>query len=236
MFGRRKLGSDLVLVCFDALASIFSFHSAPRRRLSSFLFLPPVCLATVDKPILSKNYSSAVLSPQPSWRGGTLTKLLILLPLLIYYLCSSIGGISAALALPGFGPEGNKMLDSLHDEVWGRLAYGPTLAGVLCVSVMAFTGPILEELVFRGFLINALAKRNGFVVAVIAASACFALTHVLQFGVGMHLIPLFFSAITYAMIRIYSGSLTLAIFSHLAINVIVFFPKWVITVLHFAHH
>jgi len=129
--------------------------------------------------------------------------------------------------------KGNETLASIHNEVWSRLAYGSSLAGVLCSSVLSFADPVLEEVVFRGFVVNAIAKPRGFFAAVIGASACFALVHVLQFGFGIHLLPLFFAGLTYAIIRVCSGSLVLAIFAHWTINVVIFLPKWLVAVMHF---
>lgn len=139
------------------------------------------------------------------------------------------------MALSGFGVEGTKTLASIHHDVWGSLAYGSSLAGVVCSSVMSFAGPVLEEVVFTGFVVNAIAKPYGFVVAVVSAPACFALVHGFQFGVGLHLVPLFFAGVTYAVIRLCSGSLLLAVFGHWTINAVIFLPKWVVAVMHFTH-
>jgi membrane protease YdiL (CAAX protease family) len=130
--------------------------------------------------------------------------------------------------------EGAKVLASAHHMVWGRLAYGSSLTGVLCESVTAFVAPILEELVFTGFVINVIAKRYGFVVAVLGASTCFALVHVTQFGVGEHLLLLFLAGVTNGLIRVSSGSLRLAVFGHWIINAVVFLPKWTLALIHFA--
>lgn len=138
------------------------------------------------------------------------------------------------LVLSGFGVEDTKMLASLYNEVWGRQAYGPSLAGVLSSSVLLFASPILEEIVFTGFTLNAIAKRYGSVAAVLGVPVCFALVHAFQFGLGTQLIPLFFAGLTYALIRLSSGSLLLAILGHWTINALVFLPKWVVAVMYFA--
>jgi membrane protease YdiL (CAAX protease family) len=196
-------------------------------------FLVQLSLVCGGVAFLSKKYRSAVWTPQPSWRPGTMIPLLLLLPLFLLYLSRDVRGIRGMIGLSTYGMEGAKALASAHHVVWSRLAYGPSLAGVLCNSVMAFVAPILEDLVFTGFVMNAISKRYGFIAAVLGASTCFAFVHVTQFGVGEHLILLFFDGMTRALIRVFSGSLLLAVFGHWTINAVIFLPKWVLAVIHF---
>ena len=224
--------TSFVLMQCPSFSHFMTPHDAA-YRVSFFVLQLSLTIGCVV--LLSAAYSSAIWVPQPSWQRTALKSLLMLLPIFLFYLSGSIIGTQSAFALSGFGVEGNKMLDSIHNQVWGQLAYGPSLPGVLCVSVMAFVEPVLEEMIFRGFVINALVTRIGFVGAIIGASACFALLHVIQFGVGVHLIPLFFAGATYGIIRVYSGSLAFAVVGHLAVNTVIFLPKWAVALLHFAH-
>jgi membrane protease YdiL (CAAX protease family) len=196
-------------------------------------FLVQLSLVCGSVVFLSKKYRSAVWTPQPSWPRGTAVSLLLLLPLFLFYLSRDVRGIRAMIGLSTYGVEGAKALASAHLVVWGRLAYGLSLAGVLCGSIAVFVAPVLEELVFSGFVINAIAKRHGFVAAVLGASTCFTLVHVPRFGVGQHLLLVFFAGVTCALIRVFSGSLLLAVFGHWTINTVIFLPKWVLAVIHF---
>src|SRR5665213_4542647 len=88
------------------------------------------------------------------------------------------------------------------------------------------------EMLFSGLLANRLTKSFGFAVAILGTPLCFALIHVVQFGIGTHLIALFFAGFTYTVIRFRSGSLWTAVFSHLAINFVIFVPKWAVAIMH----
>jgi membrane protease YdiL (CAAX protease family) len=221
------------LMLWPVLSTFASEHDAGYRVTFFLVQLSLICGAVV---FASRSHTAAAWTPQPSWGRGIAISVLTLLPLFLYHLSSSVQGIQATIALSSFGGEARETLSSIHDETWGRLAYGSSLAGVVCSSVMSFTAPVLEELVFTGFVLNATAKQYGFVVAVVSTSACFALVHVFQFGVGQHLALLFFAGLTYAGIRVLSGSLLLAVFGHCTINVVIFLPKWAIAVLHFSRN
>lgn len=207
-------------------------HDVAYRLAFFFVQLSLTCLAIA---FLSWRYASAIWTPQPPLDRRILVCLFILLPLLLYHLCGSIIGSQSAIALSGLGLEGAKELATVHNEVWGSLAYGSSLTGMVCSSVMSFAAPVLEEVVFTGFLVNAVAKPYGFAIAVVIVPACFALAHGFQFGMGLQLVPLVFAGVTYAIIRLCSGSLLTAVFGHWTINAVIFLPKWVIAVIHFAH-
>jgi membrane protease YdiL (CAAX protease family) len=218
------------LMLWPMLSTFASDHDEGYRVAFFLLQLSLICGAIV---FVSRSHTAAVWTPQPSWGRGITIAGLTLLPLFLYHLASSVQGIQATIALSSFGGEARETLAAIHNETWGRLAYGSSLAGVVCSSVLSFTAPVLEEVVFTGFVVNAIAKPYGFAAAVVGASACFALVHVFQFGVGQHLATLFFAGLTYASIRVLSGSLLLAVFGHCTINAVIFLPKWVIAVLRF---
>jgi membrane protease YdiL (CAAX protease family) len=99
---------------------------------------------------------------------------------------------------------------------------------------MSFAVPVLEEVVFTGSVVNAIAKPYGFVTAVVGVPMCFGLVHVFQFGVGRHLVPVFFAGVTYVAIRVFSGSLLLAVLAHCVVNAVILLPKWVVAVIRFS--
>jgi len=139
------------------------------------------------------------------------------------------------MALPSIASsqELSQTLASMHNDIWSGLAYGASLIGVVCESLTSFVSPVLEEMLFSGLLANRLSKSFGVSVAVLGTPVCFALIHVVQFGIGPHLITLFLAGLTYTTIRFRSGSLRMAVFSHLAINCVIFVPKWAVAVMHF---
>jgi membrane protease YdiL (CAAX protease family) len=79
------------------------------------------------------------------------------------------GVVSVRLYEAILGPPGRPVLD--------RLAGGsPSLLPVVLAGVVV-VGPLLEEILFRGFLQNALAARFGARAAILLASGCWALGH-----------------------------------------------------------
>ena len=183
---------------------------------------------------LSKNYASALWSPPPPSRSHSFRSLVILVPLLLFHLSNWLS-ILSFMALPSIAKsqELSQTLASMHNEIWSGLAYGASLVGVVCESLSSFVSPVLEEMLFSGLLANRLTKSFGVSVAVLGTPVCFALIHVVQFGIGSHLITLFLAGLSYTIIRFRSGSLRMAVFSHLAINFIIFVPKWAVAVMHF---
>jgi membrane protease YdiL (CAAX protease family) len=186
---------------------------------------------------LSKRYASALWYPQTQSRSHRFDFLLILMPLLLFHLSDCLSIFPSIIVLPSIATanELSQTLASMHQDIWGRLAYGSSLTGVVCESIITFVSPVLEEILFSGLLANRLARSFGVTVAVLGAPVCFALIHAVQFGLGPHLIALFFAGLTYTIIRFYSGSLLMAVFSHLAINFVIFVPKWIVAVMHFTH-
>ena len=98
---------------------------------------------------------------------------------------------------------------------------------------MTFVAPVLEETLFTGFLLNAIARPYGFVAAALGVSLCFTFSHTFKFGVGVILIPLAVASLTYSVIRIWCGSLLLAVLAHCTINGVIFIPKWVVATIYF---
>lgn len=87
---------------------------------------------------------------------------------------------------------------------------------VLILAVVLII-PIYEELIFRGFMWSALVNSKlGIVGASLITSGVFAWVH-FQYGV-VELMMIFALALLFGMARLYSGSLKLPIFLHIANN------------------
>lgn len=101
------------------LFSRFTSEHDVGYRVTFFLVqLSLICGVIV---FLSRTYTSAVWRPQPSRGRGIAISLIILLPLLLVYLSSSVRGIHATIALSGFGVEGTQALASSYQDVLGAL-------------------------------------------------------------------------------------------------------------------
>ena len=197
-------------------------------------FAVSLCLDIGFPIFLFKRHGTAIRPPKPA-EPLRLACLWVLMPLLIYHV---IDVINMAGALHSFSraPEADSIreLASTHEEIWGRLAFGSSLTGIILVSITAFTSPILEELVFSGFVINFGLKRFGAIAAIALSAALFSLSHAFQYGFVIGLIPVFWAGATYGALRVFGGSVWLAVIAHWTINTIIFIPKWMVAIMHFS--
>lgn len=181
---------------------------------------------------LSRKFRSALWYPPPSTWRRSVAALACLLPILSYHLCiglSSIRTIAELVAAPQ-QDIAMPLLVSLYQQSWGALAYGSSFDGVIFSSALSFVTPVLEEIVFSGFVANALVRRFGFTAAVLGTSVCFCFVHAVRFGIGMQLVPVLFAGMTYVIVRLVSGSLFLAVLAHCIVNAVVFLPKWAVAI------
>lgn len=106
------------------------------------------------------------------------------------------------------------------DEVqvhWLRAVHGPLLGALVFLACVA--APLFEELVFRGFIFNALLRYTPLWVATILSAAIFGLAHGIgQPGNAGALIPLGASGIVLALVYAYSRSLTASMITHALFN------------------
>ncbi len=91
---------------------------------------------------------------------------------------------------------------------------------LLLVAIFSvLVAPAIEELVFRGFLYNAIERRNGAAVAIAATSVIFALLHFSQYGGHWSLILLLlYVGAVFGLVRARSGSTKATTILHAAYN------------------
>lgn len=88
---------------------------------------------------------------------------------------------------------------------------------VMYLVLVPIIGPIIEEVIFRGFLYRALAARWGWIVAMILTSALFGLYH-------KHFYAAFISSIVFVCVMRRTGSLWSAIVVHGFGNLMLWWP------------
>jgi membrane protease YdiL (CAAX protease family) len=186
---------------------------------------------------LTVRYPQALWIPRPQFSRNTLLCVCLVIPILFFEISNwkSAASVMEILSKVRNPLEIKKDLAAAHNMIWGRLVGGPSFIGVIWSSVLSMTAPVLEEMVFSGLFANAVARAFGVMAALLFTPTCFALAHTLQFGLGQHLLPLFFAGLTYTAVRFMSGSLRLAIFSHLLVNFVILTPKWMIAYLYFKY-
>ena len=131
----------------------------------------------------------------------------------VRWLVAAVTGLVAGIAVFGIGSAGRQNM-ALSNS-WSLALLQMTL------------GPVLEELVFRGYLFTALAwalKRIGSDLAlhrliVVTSAVAFALAHLAQPGVSwLQLACVTFTGTLYGWIRYHSGSTAAAAASHAVYN------------------
>ena len=89
------------------------------------------------------------------------------------------------------------------------------------VSIV-IVAPVVEEILFRGYILDAIRELHGDVVAVLGSSVLFGLLHIEPYVVGMATL----GGIVYGIVRIRSGSLWPCIVSHMVWNFLAFLYIW----------
>lgn len=102
------------------------------------------------------------------------------------------------------------------DAAWAWTLSPLGLARMVILSWIA--GPILEELVFRGFLYRAWERRWGWITSTILTSACFGLAH------PAHVASAFLGSLVYVFVLRRTGTLRACIAVHMAYNILVSWP------------
>jgi membrane protease YdiL (CAAX protease family) len=180
-------------------------------------------------------YSTGLWKPFPGPWHRSLKPLLLLVPLIVWHVSDSIEMVTILKLGATFGRDAEFQLQlaDTYAQIWTPLAQSLSLQDVVCTSILSLVAPAFEEIVFTGFLLNATAKRWGFLAASTITPFCFTLAHIPSFGIGMNLVPLLCALTAYTIIRLATGSLLYAVIAHMIINAVVFFPKWIIAFEYF---
>ncbi len=102
---------------------------------------------------------------------------------------------------------------------WLRDLHGGLLAALVFLACIC--APVFEELVFRGFIFNALLRYLPLWLAVVLSSTLFGLAHGIgQPGNGGALFPLAVSGAALALVYYYSRSLTASMVTHATFNLL----------------
>ena len=137
------------------------------------------------------------------WRG--VTAYLLVVPYLLFY----SGLYYMWLQWTGRDPQPQEVVNIMRDLAPGFLYY-------YLIALALILAPISEELLFRGLLLPALARRAGTGAAIVASSFLFALIH---FHVPS-LVPLFVFSVALSLAYIYTRSIVVPIVMHGIFNAI----------------
>jgi len=198
-----------------------------RYRLSFF-----ICQATLICFVVSFSsikFTSALWKPRAKRKRMGLCLLILSLALgwYLYRAFTLSTWVFKTTALP------SPQLEQMHNHFWAGLPFGPDLHGVIFSSIVMIAGPVFEEIIFTGFLLNVIGKKWGIVTATLVVTFIFTLAHIPQQGTGMHLVPIFISGFSFVCIRIVSGSLCYSLIGHVLVNAFFLLPGWIEAYLFF---
>ena len=122
--------------------------------------------------------------------------------------------------------------DMLYIALWGEssipeMVYYVDDSEYNIIRTLSFVSiviaaPVVEEILFRGYILDAIRELHGDVMAVLGSSVLFGLLHIEPYVVGMATL----GGIIYGIVRIRSGSLWPSIVSHMLWNFLVFLYIW----------
>ncbi|RZP11356.1 MAG: CPBP family intramembrane metalloprotease [Candidatus Poseidoniales archaeon] len=122
--------------------------------------------------------------------------------------------------------------DMLYIALWGESSIPEMLYYVddseydiirtLSFVSIVIAAPVVEEILFRGYILDAIRELHGDVIAVLGSSMLFGLLHIEPYVVGMATV----GGIIYGIVRIRSGSLWPSIVSHMLWNFLAFHYIW----------
>ena len=196
-------------------------------------FASQITLVSLAIRCISIRYANAVWRPSVSiwkFRASPVVPFLCALALLAWHACQSVGDVNqltdAIAKLP------RKLIPEVFaqatETIWDPLIYGASPEGIVMTSVMILYAPVLEEMIFSGLIMNRFAAKVRPVFAIGGTGLCFALAHVPQYQLSGHILELFCAGVTYASVRLGSGTLWNSIVCHLTINAIILTPKWIV--------
>lgn len=165
------------------------------------------------------------------------------LPLVIYHMYNVIYSIHCMSKLKEFYTQSAMTMEDkkahlfiigkLLNSAWASVGYGSDKIGIISGTLSCFIAPIFEEIIFTGFIFNLFLRRLRIPIAIFLTSLIFILPHISKANSIVYLFPVFLIMTTSLISRLYSGSVSSSIISHLIINFVILLPKWFIAIIAF---
>lgn len=131
-------------------------------------------------------------------------------------------GLGKALIFPRLVQELQLQPSFYFQHVIYVMLHGTGLIAVASVLVYAVFAPIVEEIVFRGIVLQGLVNVTNDVVAVVVSAVIFAGVHAVG-GVAL-MIPTFLSGLVYGWLYLRTRSVVPSSVAHIIYNTVAFYP------------
>ena len=197
----------LVFMVVTGMAQLADLKTVSSQNLAAQFvgYLAVVAVMVPLLPALARRSWRALGMRAPRWRD----------------VAYGVGGMIAMLLASGAAAYVQEHVAHVKaDEVqvhWLRAARGTT--AWMFVVLACIAGPVIEELIFRGFLFNALRRYLPVWVAIVVSALAFGFAH-LQPGNAGVIVPLTVGGIVLAWVYYRSGSLVAAMFTHALFNLV----------------
>lgn len=194
------------------VASMLAIEESYRDLLGRTVAFTCAVIILVAVPPLRRAARNLLIRPIPrASRPEVILVAIAKLPLML--------GIVGATALWIWMTEGGASLAArMHSDPVAEYEAAFSMRGVIFFLILGgIVAPILEELVFRGFLYNAWEKRFGWVAATIGVSTVFAIYH-------PNFFTAFASSVLFICVMRRTGSLWAPIAVHSAGNISLWYP------------
>lgn len=196
------------LAVFARVGTLFGFYALQACVLALLAWRRRV-------PVLE---AFGLRAPHVAWPARLASVVMVVALLVGTRLVALAYGMTAQEA--GWEPPARGILDLTE-------MFGPTVWGLIfSVALVVVVAPIIEEVLFRGVIQGALMPRVGYRVAIAAAAALFALSHV----TAWLLLPLFVLGVACGWLAHTRSSLLPAIWLHAAYNllpvIVAFYLVW----------
>ncbi len=148
-------------------------------------------------------------------------------PLLAAPLCKPVPGLALSVLLPVLTMVGFSMPAMFFGKFLDKIGYalsagvgmdtpGKLILGIIAVVIVA---PVVEEIIFRGFLLSGLRKQFGPIVSAVMCGAAFALMHMSP----EQTIYQFFLGFVCSLAAVYGKNLLACIITHAGSNLLALF-------------
>jgi membrane protease YdiL (CAAX protease family) len=176
--------------------------------IGTHFFLASVLLITI--PALRRTVMSMLRVPIPRSMRAEVAAVGLL------KLAAGFGGI-AALALWFMADDGVAWVERMTRDVDRQVAHAYTGSGIVFLLLSSTLGPIVEEVVFRGFIYRAFERQWGWIASLVVTSSLFGIYHT-------HFWSAFTGSVLMICVLRRTGSLRAPILVHMLFNFLLWPP------------
>lgn len=197
-----------------AIARVLGWTESTQQIVSQSIAFAVIAAVIIGIGPLRRQCLSALRRPVPANMRGEIIGVAIAK-------CATVMAVSGAVVLWHFAMASPDELMQYAEPVdpvatWDSVFSPQGLVRMVLLSWII--GPVIEELVFRGFLYHAWERQWGWFPSLLLTSACFGIAH------PTHMASAFMGSVIYICIMRRTGTIVAPILLHVLFNVLVSWP------------